>query len=112
MDEKSHEDIQNKIDGATGVLGGLSALFPALTPIAAAAGVGGYTWKRMKGTVTKYKKPSELLVQTLEHIKQNDAATWAKIKAEIQAQHPAVDFKGQIDQIKAELAKQHKLATV
>ena len=105
MSKEGHATIQKQIDTASGFLGSLSALFPALTPIAAAAGVGGYTWKRMKKTVTKNRKPLEMLVQTLEKVKETDADAWAKVRAEIKKQYPTIDIKGTIEEIQTEMRK-------
>jgi len=103
MSKEAHATIQKQIDTASGWLGALSSVFPALTPVAAAAGVGGYTWKRMKKTVTKNKKPLEMLVRSLEQVKETDADTWAKVRAEIKKQYPTIDIKGTIEEIQTEI---------
>ena len=111
MSEEQHEEIAQTIEGAGEAVGGLSSLFPALLPIATALGVGGATWRKMKGTVTKNKEPLKMLVEVLEHVKANDAEVWAKVKAEIKAQYPSLDIRGTIEEVKAELVKQGRLAT-
>jgi hypothetical protein len=105
MSKEAHATIQNQIDTASGWLGALSSIFPALTPVAAAAGVGGYTWKRMKKTVTKNRKPLEMLVRSLEQVKETDTEAWEKIRVEIKKQYPTIDIKGTIEEIQTELRK-------
>jgi hypothetical protein len=103
--EQTHKTISDAGDGATETLGLLSMFFPALAPFAAAAGVGTLTWKKMKNTVTQYKDPLEMYVAVLEGIKQNDAATWKKVKAEIKAKNPDLAIEGTILELKDELAR-------
>lgn len=108
---ETHQTISDAGDAATTTLGLLSAFFPALLPIAAAAGVGTATWKKMKKTVTKYKGPLEMYVKTLEYIKQNDEETWAKIKEEIKSYNPTAFAKNTIEELKEELDRQGSLVT-
>ena len=109
--EEQHEQVGEVLDGARDTVGGLSVLFPALAPLAAAIGVGGVTWRKMKKTVTKNKEPLKMLVEVLEHVKSNDAETWEKVRAEIKAQYPTLDIRGTIEEVKAELVRQGRLAT-
>ena len=105
MSKEGHATIQKQIDTASGFLGMLSSIFPALTPMAAAAGVGGYTWKRMKNTVTKNRKPLEMLVRSLETVKETDSEAWETVRDQIKKQHPTIDIKGTIEEIQTEMRK-------
>lgn len=87
-------------EGATKMLGSLSAFIPALAPFAAAAGVGTLTWKKMKNRVLAKEKPLKMLVGALSVVQETDKRAWKKIKAEIKAKHPTIDMKGVIEQIK------------
>ncbi len=103
VNPKVHKQVQGALDGASAAAGGMSTFFPALLPIATALGVGGGVWRKMKKTVTKNRKPLEMLIRTLEHVKETDADTWAKIRTEIKKQHPTLDIKGMIEEIQIEL---------
>lgn len=107
--EETHEQVADTISGAQEAVGGLSTLFPALAPIATALGVGGLTWNRMKKTVTKNKKPLEMLVAVLENVKQTDQATWDKVRGQIKKQYPSLELKATIEETLAELKSQGKL---
>ncbi|KKN66041.1 hypothetical protein LCGC14_0475190 [marine sediment metagenome] len=109
---ETHQTISDAGEAATGTLGLLSTLFPALIPIAAAAGVGTATWKKMRTTVTKNREPLEMLVKILEKIKKNDKTTWTKIKKEIRNENPGIPIKTTIEELVNEFEHQHKLATL
>ncbi len=109
ISDSTHEAIATAGDTATGVLGALSALFPALGAIATAAGTGTLVWRRMKKDVTKYRSPMEMYVKVLEHIKVTDQETWDKVKAEIKLQYPTIDIEATVREIKSELNRLKEL---
>jgi len=109
---ETHQTIGGMGDATTKTLGLLSAFFPALIPIAAAAGVGTVTWKKMRKTVTKYKGPLEMYVELLEYIKQNDKKTWETIKLNIKESNPTTLTKNTIEELKEELDGQGRLSAI
>lgn len=106
---ETHDAISKVGDTATGVLGMLSPFFPVLAPIASAAGVGTYTWKKMKKDVTKFEDPMKMYVKVLEKIKQTDQVTWDKIKTELKQEYPGLETEKTIDEIKVALNKTNLL---
>ena len=100
---ETHQTISDAGDAATSTLGLLSAFFPALIPIAAAAGVGTVTWKKMKKTVTKNREPLKMLVKVLERIKNLNPEVWGEIKAGIVSENPDVFLRNTIEELKEEL---------
>ncbi len=109
VSESTHEVIASAGDTATGVLGALSMLFPALGAVATAAGTGTLVWRRMKKDVTKYRNPIEMYVKVLEHIKVTDQETWNKVKASIKSQYPTIDIETTVREIKSELNRLKEL---
>jgi uncharacterized protein HemX len=111
LSEEQHEKVGQAIEGAAGVAGAASSLFPALLPIATLLGGGGVVWRKMKKTVTKQRAPLEMLVQSLETLKEQDAEAWAKVEDNIKKQYPSLEIKATIEETLAELKKQGNLAT-
>ena len=109
ISEETHETIASVGDTTMGVLGILSAFFPALGAIATAAGTGTLVWRRMKKDVTKYRDPIEMYVKVLEHIKVTDQETWNKVKASIKSQYPTINIESTIREIKSELNRLKEL---
>lgn len=93
------EKIEKGAEGATDILGILSAFIPALIPVAAAAGTGTVVFKKMKKDVTKYKTPLEHTVATLETIKDEAPETWEYVKGKIKERHPTIDVEKTIEEV-------------
>lgn len=101
LSDKQVEDVGS---GVTGILETLSLFFPALLPVAGAAGAGTLMWSRMKKKVETYKEPLFFYIKTLEDLKSNYPAAWKDIKAEIKAQKPSMRIESKVREMKDEIS--------
>ena len=79
--------LEQGTEGAIGILGILSAFWPALIPVATGAAGAYGVYKRTKPKLDEAKTTAELyhtsthtLVAVIEDIKKNEPETWAKLK--------------------------------
>ena len=79
--------FERQAEGAIGVLGLLGMFWPALIPIATAAGGVYGTYKRIKPALEEKRTEAELyhastktLVDVIEDIKKNQPELWLKLK--------------------------------
>jgi hypothetical protein len=99
MSDKVANEVSGITTGLAEALGGLSAFFPALVPVAAAAGVGAVTWKKMKKKVVATQAPLEMIVGALDEVKKVNPTVWADVKKQIEMKHPTIDMKLVIEEM-------------
>jgi hypothetical protein len=104
LSDATHKRIEDAGTHMTGVLELLSLFFPALAPVAGAAGAGTLVWSRMKKKEKTYKEPLSFYVKTIEDLKINYPDAWESVKAEIKAQKPSMAIESKVREMRDEVS--------